>query len=148
MKENIGESLHKLMHHYRHQLREAALKSGISIPVSHLRSLKCINKIEKCNAKDIADRLSLDKSQITRVLKELVQSGYVEKVRSPDNHRSQLLSLTKNGEELLAKITMLDRIAAENMTQNLTEQQIEDFSRISEIMVSNLDQSQPCDNQN
>jgi DNA-binding MarR family transcriptional regulator len=146
MKETIGESLHKLMHHYRQQLREAALKSGISTPVSHIRYLKCINKIEQCNAKDIADRLSLDKSQITRVLKELVQSGYVEKVRSPDNHRSQLLSLTKSGEELLAKTTMLDRIAAENMTQNLTEQQIEDFSRISEIMASNLDQSSPCDN--
>ncbi|MBU1296660.1 MAG: MarR family winged helix-turn-helix transcriptional regulator [Gammaproteobacteria bacterium] len=147
MKENIGESLHKLMHHYRHQLREAALKSGISIPVSHIRSLKCINKIEKCSAKDIADRLSLDKSQITRVLKELVQSGYVEKIRSPDNHRSQLLSLTMDGAELLTKITMLERTATENMTQNLTEQQIEDFTRISEIMVSNLDQSPPCDNQ-
>ena len=147
MKENIGESLHKLMHHYRQQLREAAFKSGISIPVSHIRSLKCINKIEKCSAKDIADRLSLDKSQITRVLKELVQSGYVEKIRSPDNHRSQLLSLTMDGAELLTKITMLERTATENMTQNLTEQQIEDFTRISEIMVSNLDQSPPCDNQ-
>ena len=148
MKESIGESLHTLMHHYRHQLREAALKSGISIPVSHIRSLKCINKIENCSAKDIADRLSLDKSQITRVLKELVHSGYVEKIRSPDNHRSQLLSLTINGAELLAKVTMLDKAATENMTQNLTEQQIEDFIRISEIMVSNLDQIPSCDNQN
>jgi DNA-binding MarR family transcriptional regulator len=80
-------------------------------------------------------------------LKELVQSGYVEKIRSPDNHRSQLLSLTMDGAELLTKITMLERTATENMTQNLTEQQIEDFTRISEIMVSNLDQSPPCDNQ-
>jgi len=145
MKDSIGESLHQLMHHYRHQLREAAVMSGISIPVSHIRSLKCINKIENCNAKDIADKLSLDKSQITRVLKELVSSGYVEKVRSPNNHRSQLLSLTNSGSELLAKITMLDKAAAESMTQNLTDQQIEDFIRISEKMVSNLNPL--CDNQ-
>ncbi|RBP84684.1 MarR family transcriptional regulator [Marinomonas rhizomae] len=146
MKENIGESLHKLMHHYRHQVRETAAKSGILIPVSHIRSLKCINKITNCSAKDIADRLSLDKSQITRVLKELVSSGYVEKIRSPDNHRSQLLSLTKRGSELLTRITMLDRVAAQNMTQNLTDQQIEDFIHISEIMVNNLNQSPFCDN--
>ncbi|QUX91823.1 MarR family transcriptional regulator [Marinomonas sp. A3A] len=148
MKEKIGESLHKLMHNYRHQMREAASTSGIAIPVSHIRSLKCIKNIKNCSAKDISDRLSLDKSQITRVLKELVGAGYVIKVRCPDNHRSQLLSLTQIGSELLEKLMMLDQLAVEKMTKYLTAQQIEDFIHISEIMVNNLDQSPSCDKQN
>lgn len=147
MKEKIGESLHRLIHSYRHQVRESLLSSGVSIPVTHLRSLKCIKKIANCSAKDISDRLALDKSQITRVLKELVGSGYVEKVRNPENHRSQLLSLTQAGDELLTELMTLDQSAVEKMTQNLTEQQINEFIHIAETMVSNLHPSTSCNKQ-
>lgn len=137
MKEKIAESLHQLVHSYRHHMREEASRSGISIPVSHIRSLKCIHRIQNCHAKDIAERLSLDKSQITRVLKELVSLGYVKKVRNPDNHRSQLLSLTESGDALLNKLMALDQLAVEKMTRHLTEQQIVDFIYIAEMMTNN-----------
>jgi DNA-binding MarR family transcriptional regulator len=146
MKEKIAESLHKLMHNYRQHIREAAAKSAISIPVTHIRSLKCIRKIRHCSAKDIADKLSLDKSQITRVLKELVNLGYVVKVRDPNNHRSQLLNLTESGDALLDKLMMLDQSAVEKMTHNLTEQQIVDFIHLAEMMTNNAHPS-PCSKQ-
>ncbi|NLQ16356.1 SIP domain-containing protein [Marinomonas sp. M1K-6] len=138
MKESMGESLHKLMHSYRGKMREAAAQAGLSIPVSHIRSLKCIKNIKNCSARDIAERLSLDKSQVTRVLKELNCANYVKKIRSPDNHRSQLLSLTKTGDELLESLMILDQAAIKSMTQNLSEQQIENFIHIAQTMTNNL----------
>ncbi|MCW8355097.1 MarR family winged helix-turn-helix transcriptional regulator [Marinomonas pontica] len=137
----FGDSLHTLMHSYRNQLRESAVAAGISIPVSHIRTLKCISKIHNCSAKDIANKLSLDKSQVTRTLKELVNEGYVDKKRSPCNHRTQLLTLTQTGNELLNDLIALDQATVQNMTQNLSQQQIEDFIRIAETMVSNLSPS-------
>ncbi|MGO2356524.1 MAG: MarR family winged helix-turn-helix transcriptional regulator [Marinomonas foliarum] len=148
MKENIGESVHRLLHIYRHQVRSAALEANVSMPVTHIRSLKCVNKINNCSAKDISDRLSLDKSQVTRVLKELLTSNYITKVRSPENHRSQLLSLTDLGHEQLSKITTLEQAAVERMTRNLTDQQINDFIRISDTMISDCVSLSKCDKQN
>lgn len=147
MKENIGESLHRLLHYYRHQVRSAALEANISMPVTHIRSLKCIKKINNCSAKDISGRLSLDKSQVTRVLKELLASRYIAKVRNPENHRSQLLSLTNSGHEQLSRIMKLEQIAVERMTRNLTDQQINDFIRISDTMINDSFSLSKCDKQ-
>ncbi|PYF84808.1 MULTISPECIES: MarR family winged helix-turn-helix transcriptional regulator [Marinomonas] len=148
MKENIGESLHRLMHNYRHQIRAAALEADIAMPVTHIRSLKCIDKIHNCSAKDISDKLSLDKSQVTRVLKELLTKSYITKASNPENHRSQLLSLTDSGREQLSRIMMLEHTAVERMTRNLTDHQIEDFIRISNIMISDSLSLTECDKQN
>lgn len=148
MKEKIGESLHRLLHYYRQQVRSAALEANIMMPVTHIRSLKCIKKINNCSAKDISDRLSLDKSQVTRVLKELLAGQYIEKVRNPENHRSQLLSLTDSGQEQLSRIMMLEQVAVERMTRNLTDQQINDFISISDTMISDCLPLSKCDKQN
>lgn len=141
MKETIAEALHQLIHGHRNQMRSLTTSSGISIPVNHIRSLKCIDKIPNCSARDIAHKLSLDKSQITRVLKDLVLEGYVEKNPDPNNHRSQLLTLTKHGETLLIKLTDLHHQSIEVMTAGLSDQQVADFINISETMISNLRKS-------
>lgn len=141
MKETIAEALHQLIHGYRNQMRSLSTNSGISIPVNHIRSLKCIDKIPNCNARDITQKLSLDKSQITRILKDLVLEDYVEKHPDPNNHRSQRLTLTKNGKALLIKLTDIQHQSIETMTTGLNDQQIVDFIKISETMISNLRKS-------
>lgn len=137
MKENIGESLHQLLHSYRYQIRNAALEANISIPVTHIRALKCINKMPNCSAKSISEKLSLDKSQVTRVINELQADSLIEKDQDPENYRSQLLSLTNTGREQLLQVLMLEQSAVETMTRDLTDQQVADFIHITNIMISN-----------
>ena len=141
MKDSIADSLHKLMHLHRSQIKGIIETSEITLSVSHIRALKCIKHINDCNASDIAHRLSLDKSQITRMLKELVNEKHVEKIRDPKNHRSQLLSLTSTGDQLLVKITKLNTQVIEKMTTGLTDKQIEDFIHTTDIMANNLQQA-------
>jgi len=141
MKSSMGESLHKLTYHHRNKMREAVEASGIHISVSHIRTLKCIKHINNCNASDIACHLFLDKSQVTRLLKELVSNKYVEKAQDPKNHRSQLLSLTSTGDQLLIKITKLHMKIIEKMTTGLTDKQIQDFMQITDVMAKNLQQA-------
>ncbi|ETX11663.1 hypothetical protein MUS1_09680 [Marinomonas ushuaiensis DSM 15871] len=138
MENLIADSLHKLMHLHRSQMKATIETSGVTLSVSHIRALKCIKYINDCNASDIAHRLSLDKSQIARVLKELVNEKYVEKIRDPRNHRCQLLNLTNTGNELLIEITKLNTEIIENMTIGLTDKQIKDFIHTTQIMTTNL----------
>ncbi|TYL47799.1 winged helix DNA-binding protein [Marinomonas sp. IMCC 4694] len=83
MNETIGEALHVLTHSYRHLLKEAAQRSGIVLPVSHIRSLKCIGSTNQCRARDICTTLRLDKSQVARILKALLNKGYIAKKSKP-----------------------------------------------------------------
>jgi DNA-binding MarR family transcriptional regulator len=141
MRDAIAESLYKLIQSHRSKMKNTATESGISIPISHIRSLKCIKKISNCSASDIAQKLSLDKSQVTRILKELVAEGYVQKRPAPNNHRSQLLVLTEIGNTLLDKLMTLHQQTIEIMTTGLNDQQIIDFINIAETMTNNLSTS-------
>lgn len=138
MNAQLGESLHQLMHSYRNQLRKAALDAGVKLSVCQIRSLKCIQSIEHCNASDIANLLALDKSQVARVLKELVKDDLIVKAPCPTNHRRQRLALTPKGESILMKIYTLDEQATQTMTHTMTEQQINEFISLTSIMLSNL----------
>ncbi len=49
---------------------------------------------------EICDRLKLDNGTLSPLLKKMQQAGYVEKVRSKDDDRVVLISLTDEGKKL------------------------------------------------
>ncbi|MBJ7554065.1 MarR family winged helix-turn-helix transcriptional regulator [Marinomonas spartinae] len=140
MQDSIGESLHKLIHSYKSTLRETAIQSGIKLPVGHIRLLKSLKK-EGCIAKAVATQLCLDKSQVTRVINDLVERGYLTKERHPTNHRSSLLILTHSGKTLLDDIQTFEKTISQEMAIGLTDQQVDQFIQIADTMRHNLEQT-------
>lgn len=55
------------------------------------------------NVKELGRYLFLDSGTLTPVLKKLQQKGYIERVRSEEDERVLVVSLTKQGEELREK---------------------------------------------
>ena len=55
---------------------------------------------KEITVKALGDRLFLDSGTLTPVLKKLEQKGYVKRVRSKDDERNLIITLTKGGEEL------------------------------------------------
>lgn len=49
-----------------------------------------------------------DKGQITRLVKELVSKGLVDKVANPNDKRSQFLTLSEQGEECFKRLQDFD----------------------------------------
>jgi DNA-binding MarR family transcriptional regulator len=138
MSDNTSEVLHTLISTYRSSIKQAVNQSGINLPVTHIRSLKCIKKIPDCSATDISHRLRLDKSQVTRIIKELFSEGYIEKKPHPSNHRSQTLLLTQLGEEIMNAIHEIDQEMKSKMLLGLTDEQVQGFTIIADIMINNL----------
>ncbi len=58
-------------------------------------------------ARQLAERLLLEKSTVSRLLKGLKVSGEIEEVRSAQDARAKHLTLTKKGERRLAEIVSL-----------------------------------------
>tara|TARA_R110001606_G_scaffold155631_1_gene297902 strand:- start:719 stop:967 length:249 start_codon:yes stop_codon:yes gene_type:complete len=80
----------------------------------------------------------LDKSQVTRIIKELFSEGYIDKKPHPSNHRSQTLLLTQLGEEIMNAIHEIDQEMKSKMSLGLTDEQVQGFTVIADIMINNL----------
>lgn len=138
MTSNLGESLHRFIHCYKTVLKNTITSADLGLQISHIRALKCINKTSNCSAQAISQKMMLDKSQVTRIIKELMTKGHIEKYPNPDNYRSQLLILTQTGQKILRDIAHLEDTTSKKMTAGLTDQQIQEFEQLVDIMMSNL----------
>ncbi|MCT7655620.1 MarR family transcriptional regulator [Oceanimonas sp. NS1] len=139
----FNDSLHRLMHAYKRQLRAGIQQHHISLPITHIRVLKAICRIPGVTARDIAQRMDQDKAQITRALNELTRSGFIARTPNPHDKRSQLLAPTAEGQALLSKIERLEQQAVAQMTHNLDSQELASFVRIANIMIDNVAHSRP-----
>ena len=75
----------------------------------------------------IADRLSLDSSMITPLLKRLEAAGFVKRVRNPKDERQVIVSLTSKGRALDQKTACLTDTLLES--SGLTPEQLTKFNR-------------------
>ncbi|BFM48246.1 MarR family transcriptional regulator [Marinomonas sp. THO17] len=138
MNASISEALHGLVSSYRTALKTATTNSGIELAITHIRAIKCISKIPNCSARDIAQKLHLDKSQIARLLKDLLQQDYISKDKHPTNRRCQSLNLTDKGYAIYAKIQQIDQQNRQRMCQNIAESELEQFIALANRMKQNL----------
>ncbi|WP_251976777.1 MarR family winged helix-turn-helix transcriptional regulator [Salinicola avicenniae] len=135
---SVGESLHQLMHAYKRALRRAYRESGSELAVSHIRTLKAVRTLSPCTAGEVAQCLQRDKAQITRLTRELVESGTVTRTANPADGRSQLLALTEAGEALLTRIDACERHVHADLARHLASEDLAAFVRLSRLMIDNL----------
>ena len=64
---------------------------------------------ERITATDVADRLSLDAGYMSRILRGLARKGLVDKVRSDEDRRRVLLSLSAAGQSAFAELDARSR---------------------------------------
>ncbi|KAA0016271.1 MarR family transcriptional regulator [Salinicola corii] len=134
----FGESLHQLMHAYKRALRQAYADAELDLTVSHIRTLKAIRGQMPCTARAIAQRTQRDKGQITRLLRDLLDANIIVKAPHPEDGRSQMLSLTGHGRSLLESVDTCEREAHEQLSNGMTQADLDAFLRLSRLMISNL----------
>lgn len=141
----FGESVHRLMHAYKHLLREGIREQQIELPVTHIRVLKSICRIPQCTAQSIAQRMQRDKAQITRALNDLIDAGLILKVDNPLDRRSQLLEPTSKGKTTMAKLDSAEEWAVKQLTRNLEADDLRLFLRASNIMADSVERKPTAD---
>lgn len=77
--------------------------AGTDLPPSAVHALIEIGQ-GKLTARKLAELLRLEKSSVSRLLRKLIQSGYVLETSSDQDARLKILSLTAQGEQRLSGI--------------------------------------------
>src|SRR6202008_4554320 len=74
---------------------------------AHHRVLHFVNRNPGMKVADLLDILKITKQSLGRVLKQLVDEGYVLQKEGPDDRRHRLLFVTPKGEQLAMKLAGL-----------------------------------------
>ncbi|MFG6667514.1 MarR family winged helix-turn-helix transcriptional regulator [Halomonas sp. HNIBRBA4712] len=135
----LADPLQQLTHAYRAHMRRTIEAADIGVPAVHVRALKGIADAAPCTAQGLATSLRRDRAQITRMLKDLLDAGLIEKRDHPSDRRSQWLTLTARGEAMLTQVQRLEEAAAARMTEGLSAREVEDFIRLARHMAERLD---------
>jgi len=80
---------------------------------AHHRVLHFVNRNPGMKVADLLETLSITKQSLGRVLRELIEQGYVLQKEGPDDRRHRLLYVTPKGEQLSMRLAGLqtERIA-------------------------------------
>jgi MarR family multiple antibiotic resistance transcriptional regulator len=135
------ETTRHLAHAVKKQLAKQLEIENVGLSPMQVRVMKVIHRRTPCTALDIASFMHRDKAQITRLVNGLIEQEFIERVPNPEDKRSQLLSLTKMGNEKQASLSTLAIEAEQTMTQGIEESDMQTFFDIAQKMLDNLQQS-------
>ena len=85
---------------------------------AHHRVLHFVNRNPGMKVADLLDILRITKQSLGRVLKQLMDEGYVVQKEGPDDRRHRLLFVTPKGEQLAMKLAGLQ---TERITRALSD---------------------------
>ncbi|MDD1782558.1 MarR family winged helix-turn-helix transcriptional regulator [Enterovibrio sp. ZSDZ35] len=132
------DTLFKLVHSLKRNVQESIENLDLGIAPMNVRVLKIIAHKPHCTAIDIANALDRDKAQVTRLLSTLINADLVAKEPNPVDKRSQCLRVTEGGQAILGKISGIDKKMWQQMTSDVSEEEMKVFQNVLEKMVTNL----------
>ncbi|MGB5444986.1 MAG: MarR family transcriptional regulator [Psychromonas sp.] len=136
--ESISNTIFSLVHSFKLTMRSELKANELGLNAMYVKCLTYIKRAETCTANDIVNHFARDKAQIARVIKEMIDKQWVQKSANPEDKRSQLLSLTENGNELAELIFATQNKVHNKMRENLNHEELKEFERVTKIMVANL----------
>ncbi|ASI92851.1 MarR family winged helix-turn-helix transcriptional regulator [Vibrio mediterranei] len=139
MSENTSlESIFRLVHTLKRQMSEQIESLDCDVAPMHIRVMKIITKRAPCTSIDIANLLSRDKAQVTRLINTLISEGLLEKAPNPEDKRSHFLILTPAGETIMSKVAEIDKAMLLQMTAGIDKQDLAKFAAVADAMTDNL----------
>lgn len=134
----LRDCIFALSQAYRGHIKGAVNANELGLNGMHVRCLHVIAYQSQCTANTIVQSIGKDKAQIARLIKDMIDKGWVEKQASEEDKRSQILSLSNAGKQLQQQIGELEKEIEGSLLDGLSRQDIADFHRISKKMLANL----------
>ena len=121
----------ELITHFRRLILENANRVSPGMLPGAYKTLTTIARCEQVTASTLAERMLMDKGQVSRSVRELEDLGLVERSPDPRDGRSSLLRVTDVGTERLAAA----RLPQEGMLlETLQDWSIADIGNLSRLL--------------
>lgn len=136
----------KYIHHFREVIRifdrelsyqnNASCCNGISVSQCH--TLLEIEKNSEISVSELANKLSLDKSTVSRTVEGLVNISLVDRVIPKENRRLALINLTNSGKQVCSTINYSNDGYIKAVLKDFTREEQKEFLRLFEKLSRNM----------
>jgi len=92
---------------------------------------------------DIAKRLRIEGPTMTRMVDALSTDGLVERQQSPHDRRTNFLTVTQQGEEVLERIFAITQPLRARLLAGLSEEQVRQMNELLGLLLARLDEGLP-----
>lgn len=121
----------ELITHFRRLITENAHRVSPGMLPGAYKALTTIARCEQVTASALAERMLMDKGQVSRTVRELEDLDLIERTPDPSDGRSSLLRLTAHGTERLAAA----RVPQEGMLmRTLQDWNITDIGNLTRLL--------------
>ncbi len=136
----------KYIHQFRDVIRnfdrelsvqnDASCCNGISVSQCH--TLLEIEKNSEISVSELAHKLSLDKSTVSRTVEGLVNINLVDRVIPKENRRMAQINLTDSGKQVCSTINYSNDAYIKAVLKDFTREEREEFLRLFEKLTRNM----------
>lgn len=136
----------KYINHFRNVIRifdrelsvqnETSCCNGISVSQCH--TLLEIEKNSEISVSELATKLSLDKSTVSRTVEGLVNISLVDRIIPKENRRKALINLTDSGRQVCSTINYSNDSYIEAVLKDFTKAEREEFLSLFEKLIKNM----------
>ena len=110
---------------------------------AHHRALYFVNRQPGLTVADLLEILAITKQSLARVLKQLIQSGYIMQETGPSDRRQRLLYPTERGRELIRELSRPQSRRIRNALERSDGGNAEPVSRFLNAMIDKKPLSAP-----
>ncbi|WP_309103503.1 MarR family transcriptional regulator [Microbacterium sp.] len=128
----------ELITHFRRVILENANRVSPGMLPGAYKTLTTIARCEEVTVSALAERMLVDKSQASRMVRELEELGLVERSADPRDGRSFLLRLTTLGTDRLAAARLPQEGMLMNTLQDWNLQDIENLTRLLHALANGV----------
>ena len=104
----------------------------------HMRALRAIWSADNVTSQHIVSILKRDKAQVTRLVNELVELNLVYREQNPNDKRSKLLKLTKEGANIFRQIEDIEKDVVKDMLKGIETEDLETFFNVADQISENI----------
>ena len=128
MKMNISDKQVKRFHHEivelikKYQFRDRNEMCSHGISVSQCYTLETLHRFGSMSMQNLADKMCLSISTVTRVVNPLVKQKLISREEDPNDHRVRVMKLTKEGEEIYLKTWSNIFVSEKNILENFPQE--------------------------
>ena len=92
--------------------------------------LHAVEELGDCTVNQLVERTHLPNGTLTGLLDTLERDGRIQRTRNPEDGRSRLIGLTRNGHELCAKLHIRHRAVMRIYGEALSETEMAELTRL------------------
>ncbi|MDO5707521.1 MAG: MarR family transcriptional regulator [Andreesenia angusta] len=128
-KDNLDETISNFFEFiiflHRNLFNPESMMKRYSMPISQIKVLFFLYKKGNSIVSDIADSLSINRSNLTPILENLYRNGYIEKATLPKDKRYYIISITEKGKQFVDEKESLIKMELKEKFKSISDEELD-----------------------